>query len=521
MQILVLFLATIAIQNVLAARSAYQFVSCLKSQFPKPSDPISKVVFTPENAAFNATLQAYIQNSRFNRSTTPRPVAIVAPTNYSHVQSAVFCSGVSGIQLRIRSGGHDNEGMSYVSPDPFAVLDMFNLREVRVDVEGEVAWVQSGAILGELYYSVAKKSNNTLAFPAGVCLTLGAGGHITGAGYGAMMRKYGLSSDNVLDAEVVDANGKILNRKTMGEDVFWAIRGGGAASFAVVLSWKLRLVRVPETVTVFSVKRMVEEGATDVIDQWQRVAYKADPNLFIRAQPQATVATPGNKTTVGVTFIGLYLGGAKEMLTLVNATFPLLGLKPEDCAQMSWLQSNLFWADLPKDTPVEHMLTRSSRPNNYHKNKSDYVKSFIPKNGWEAIWKKLIEVGPSMRMQYNPYGGRMGEIAEDATPFPHRAGNLFKMQYIMFWQDPSLEADDKYVRATRDLYDAFAPFVSQKPREAYLNYRDIDVGTNADGQLVFAYDFFKGNVERLLKVKAQVDPQNLFRYEQSIPLIKK
>ncbi|KAL8171589.1 hypothetical protein V2J09_023393 [Rumex salicifolius] len=452
--------------------AAAQFLQCLQhSNFSIPKDqPITKSLYTPQNASFLPTLQSYIQNSRFNRSTTPKPLALVAAAHYSHVQATVACARVSGLQLRIRSGGHDFDGLSYVSTVPFVLLDMFNLRAVNVDVGNQVAWVQAGAILGEIFYDIAKKSNNSLAFPAGV----------------------------------VDAKGRILSRSTMGEDLFWAIRGGGAASFAVVLSWKLRLVAVPQTVTVFQVTKTLEQGATDAVDQWQRVASTVDPRLFIRAQPQAIAASGGNQATVGVSFVALYLGGAQDLVGLVKKSFSLLGLELKDCTQMS--------------TPLEIMLKRSTSPNGYSKHKSDYVKKPISKQGWEAIWKKMIELGPNVLMQYNPYGGRMSEIADDATPFPHRAGNLFKMQYIAVWSDASLEVENKYLKGLRELHHLFTPYVSMNPREAFLNYRDIDIGTNANGNLGFASDLFKGNVGRLQKVKAKVDPDNFFRYEQSIPI---
>ncbi|KAL5158189.1 Berberine bridge enzyme-like 21 [Glycine soja] len=166
--------------------------------------------------------------------------------------------------MKIRSGGHGYEGVSYVAAQPFFLLDMFNLRSIEVNMDTETAWVEAGATLGEVYYRIAEKSE-VHGFPAGVGPTVGVGGRISGGGYGNLMRKYGTSVDNVVDAQVVDVQGRLLNRSSMGEDLFWAIRGGGGGSFGVVLVYKIKLVRVPERATVFQVERTLEQDATNIV----------------------------------------------------------------------------------------------------------------------------------------------------------------------------------------------------------------------------------------------------------------
>ncbi|KAL9247245.1 hypothetical protein vseg_020697 [Gypsophila vaccaria] len=497
-----------------ANSSIDNFIQCLPTKSGQ-TNPISKAIFTPTNPSFLRVLQTYIRDSSFNTSTTPKPLAIVTALDVTHVQATIICAKANSLQVRIRSGGHDFEGMSYVSNVPFVILDMFNLRSIDIDLISLTGWVQAGATLGELYYKIAK-INNTLAFPAGVCLTLGAGGHFSGGGYGNMLRQFGLSIDNIIDAKVVDADGRILDRRGMGEDLFWAIRGGGGASFCVVLSWKIKLVQVPNIVTVFNVPRTLQQNATDIVLQWQQIATTIDQKLFIRVQPQ--VQFIGATKTVQVSFIGMYLGRATPLISLINAKFPRLGLQSRDCIEMPWIKTHLFWNGMPQNTPIEVLTQRTPTPSHsYQKHKSDYVKTPIPKTGLETIWNKMMEFD-NILMQWNPYGGKMSEIPSNATAFPHRSGNLFKMQYITFWQDDSDAARMKYLKATRDLYATFTPYVSKNPREAFLNYRDIDIGTNVNGNTSFAMDFFKDNVKRLQQVKAEVDPSNFFRYEQSIPI---
>lgn len=502
------------------------FVNCLRTS-SIPQSEISKIVYSPYNSSFNPILQAYIRNGRFfNSSTTRKPAIIITPTQESHVSGIVLCTNQINLQLKIRSGGHDYEGISYVSDVPFIMLDMFNLRSISINTNDQTAWVQAGAILGELYYNIWAKSK-VLGFPGGVCPTVGVGGHVSGGGYGNMLRKFGLTVDNVLDARLVDVNGRILDRKAMGEDLFWAIKGGGGASFGVILAFKIRLVQVPETVTYFRVERFLEENATDAVVQWQDVANKIDNDLFMRLLIQPITVknkSKGAKSTKSIraTFIALFLGDSSRLMTLISKEFPALGLRKQDCLEMSWIDSVLHWGNFDNTTKPEALLNRTGDPLNFLKRKSDYVQKAIPRYGLESIFQKMISLGKA-GLVFNPYGGRMAEIPEGETPFPHRTGILFKIQYSVNWHEEGVAAEKDYLSQIRDLYSFMNPYVSKNPRQAYLNYRDLDIGTNNQGPhsleqgRVYGSKYFKNNYDRLVKVKSMVDPHNFFRNEQSIP----
>ncbi|KAI4299745.1 hypothetical protein L6164_033174 [Bauhinia variegata] len=497
------------------------FFHCLTNH-TNSSDQTSNIVFAQTNSSFSSVLRSYIRNARFNTTSTPKPLIIVTPLQESHVQGTVICAKTIGIQMKIRSGGHDYEGISYISDEPFIILDMFNLRKITVDVQNEVAVIQAGATLGEVYYSIWEKSK-VHGFPAGVCPTVGVGGHLSGGGYGNMLRKHGLSVDHVIDAQIVDVNGRLLDKESMGEDLFWAIRGGGGASFGVIVSYTVKLVPVPETVTVFRVGKTLEENATDLVLQWQQVAPHTDDRLFMRLllQPVTSKVKKGQKT-VRASVVALFLGGADEVVTILEKEFPLLGLKKETCIESSWIESVIWWGDFDNGTRPNALLDRNYSAK-FLKRKSDYVQNPISRDGLEGIWKKMIELGKT-GFVFNPYGGKMWEIPADTTPFPHRAGNLFKIQYSVNWDDPSAEATKNFTTQASSLYSYMTPFVSKNPRSSYLNYRDLDIGINdfaknsyEQGE-VYGAKYFNSNFDRLVKIKTAVDPENFFRNEQSIPV---
>ncbi|XP_010051873.2 berberine bridge enzyme-like 21 [Eucalyptus grandis] len=510
-----------------ASNSVYDtFLQCLTHR-SQPSHQISDIVYSQANSSFASVLVSYIRNRRFNSSSTPKPLVIVTPTRESHVQAAVLCSKDLGVHLKIRSGGHDYEGISYVSDDAFFILDMFNLRSIDVDIQKETAWVQAGATLGELYYRIWEKSK-LHGFPAGICRTVGVGGHLSGGGYGNMLRKYGLSVDNVLDARMVDVQGRILDRKAMGEDLFWAILGGGGASFGVILAYQVKLAPVPEKVTVFRVEKMLDQNATDLVYKWQFVAPSTDHGLFMRLLLQPiTSKTQKEQKTLRASVVTLFLGNSDQLLAITDKELPEMGLKKENCTELSWIESVLWWDGFDEGTiPALETLLSRDYPTNFLKRKSDYVQTPISKANLDQLWKKMIELG-KVGLVFNPYGGRMSEIPASATPFPHRAGNLFKIQYSINWSEDDPELEKNYLAQIRSLYNYTTPFVSKNPRSAYLNYRDLDIGTSTNGKnsyeegQVYGVKYFNDNFERLVKVKTAVDPNNFFRNEQSIPPLPK
>jgi FAD/FMN-containing dehydrogenase len=128
--------------------------------------------------------------------------------------------------------------------------------------------------------------------------------------------------------------------------LFWAIRGGGGASFGVIVSWKIKLVYVPSIVTVFIVPRTLEQNATKLIHKWQYVASKLDENIIFGIVIKRINSTSSKKgeanSTVVALFQSLFLGGVDKLIPLMQQKFPELGLVREDYNEMSWIESVVY-----------------------------------------------------------------------------------------------------------------------------------------------------------------------------------
>jgi hypothetical protein len=127
-------------------------------------------------------------------------------------------------------------------------------------------------------------------------------------------------------------------------------------------------------------------------------------------------------------------------------------------------------------------------------------------------------------LQFSAYGGRMNEVSESSLPFPHRAGNLYQIEYLVIWSDENSQTSERNISWIRRLHSYMTPYVSKNPSEAYVNYRDLDIrinklagNTSYKQASIWGRKYFKNNFDRLVRVKTAVDPVNFFRHEQSIP----
>ncbi|XVF09847.1 hypothetical protein REPUB_Repub07fG0132400 [Reevesia pubescens] len=255
-------------------------------------------------------------------------------------------------------------------------------------------------------------------------------------GYGILIRKYGLAVDHVIDAHLIDVDGRILDRKSM-------------------------------VVTVFKVNRNLEQNAAKILHRWQYIAHKLPDDIFTDVTITKVNSSQEVKKTIQAAFKVLFLGGVNKLIPLTQDRFPELGLVRENCIEMSWVESILYFRGVSRKR-LDILLDRNALPKQYFKAKSDYVKEPIPENGFEGIWSKFFEKeADASFMMMVAFGGKMDAIPETKLPYPHGAGNLLQASYLVGWSKEENAESKKYVSWIRRLYSYMATYVSRSPREAY------------------------------------------------------
>ncbi|HEX5943573.1 MAG TPA: FAD-binding oxidoreductase, partial [Anaerolineales bacterium] len=171
------------------------------------------------------------------------PAVIIKVADANDVSRVINLARESGLELAVRSGGHSTAGHSV--SEGGIVLDLSNMKDLQIDPESRTAWVETGLTAGELTTALGAHG---LAVGFGDTGSVGIGGITLGGGVGYLVRKYGLTIDSLLAAEVVTADGQIRHvDEETHPDLFWAIRGGGG-NFGVVTRFKFKLHEVPTVV---------------------------------------------------------------------------------------------------------------------------------------------------------------------------------------------------------------------------------------------------------------------------------
>ena len=413
-----------------------------------------------------------------------RPAAIVMAADADDVARTILFASETGAELAIRSGGHSGAGHS--TTDGGIVLDLRDLNALEIDVDARTAWVQPGLTAAEY---TREAGTHGLATGFGDAGSVGIGGITVGGGVGFLSRKYGLTIDDLLAAEVVTADGRIRQVDADHEpDLFWAIRGGGG-NFGVVTRLQLRLHPVD---TVVGGMLMLPATA-DVIAGFIAEADRASDELSTIANVMPAPPAP---------FVPEALQGS--LVVLAFMTFA-----GEAEAGQRALAPFRALAE-----PIADMLGPIPYPQMYMPEDEDYHPVAISRTMFvdvvdhevaATIMEHLEGSDASMRVaQLRVLGGAIARVPADATAFAHRDSKIM-VNLAAFVEEPEL-------RATREAWvEAFQAALQQDDHGAYVNFVN-DEGAER------VHDAYPGSTwERLTEIKAKVDPTNLFHLNQNIP----
>jgi hypothetical protein len=225
---------------------------------------------------------------------------------------------------------------------------------------------------------------------------------------------------------------------------------------------------------------------------------------------------------LSTTFKGLYLGPKAKAISMLKKAFPELSVVEEECREMSWIESVVYFSGLTVEASVSDLRNRYMQDKEYFKAKSDFVRSYVPLIGIETALD-FLEKEPKGYVILDPYGGIMDNISSESIAFPHRKGNIFTIQYLIYWKEVDNDKSSDYIDWIRGFYSSMTPFVSWGPRAAYINYMDFDLGVmelistnDVVKSRVWGEKYFLNNYDRLVKAKTLIDPNNVFTNEQGI-----
>ena len=415
-----------------------------------------------------------------------RPSAIIRVADAGDVSRLVKLASEHGFELAIRSGGHSSAGHS--TTDGGIVLDLSAMKDLQIDLEEQTAWAETGLTAGEFTTAVAKHG---LAVGFGDTGSVGLGGITLGGGVGYLVRKYGLTYDSLLAAEVVTADGQLLHVDDKSHpDLFWAIRGGGG-NFGVATRFKFQLQKVD---SVYG-GMLILPATEDVVAGFIAVAEAAPDELSTIANVMTAPPMPFLPAEVH--------GKLIIMAMMVYAGDPVEGEKV--IAPLRALATP--YTDMLRPMHYPEMYPPEEGGGDYHPvavSRTMFIDR-VDHSVAETILNHLKASTGSMAVtQLRVLGGAMARVPVDATAFAHRKSRIMAHLAALYENPAEKTTHETWVTN-------FAAAIRQSDEGAYVNFLS-DV---TEAEIRAAYP--GSTWERLRKVKAKYDPDNLFRLNQNIP----
>lgn len=439
---------------------------------------LSGRVIAPDDAGYDAA------RTVFYGGIDRRPALIARVANAADVARVITHARATGLELAVRSGGHSVAGHSV--SDGGIVLDLADMKALAIDPERRTAWAEAGLTAGE--YTAAAAAYG-LATGFGDTGSVGIGGITLGGGVGYLVRKYGLTIDNLIAADIVTADGQL--RRVDGAtnpDLFWAIRGGGG-NFGVATRFQFRLHEVDTIVGGM----LLLPATPDVIAGFVAAAEAAPEELSTIANVMPAPPMP-------------FVPAEQRGRLVVMAIMAYAG--PAEAGQRALAPFRAL------ATPVADLIRPMPYPEIYPPDEGGYHPTAVARTMFvdsidrgvaETIVDHLEASDAAMRVaQIRVLGGAMARVPPDATAFAHRASRIM-VNVASFYQG----SQD---RARRDAWvSGFAAALRQDDAGAYVGF----LGDEGAARVRAAYP--AATWDRLRAIKARYDPANLFRLNQNIP----
>ncbi|CAG8475906.1 7963_t:CDS:2 [Acaulospora morrowiae] len=436
------------------------------------------------------------------------PIAIVYAANVADVQESVNCGNQLGISVVARSGGHSYEDYSLGGRNGVLVVDVANFDQIVVDEESQTAVVGTGNKVGPIYYGLSQYG---YLLPTGSCSNVGIGGQATGGGYGFVGRKYGMASDNIVAAEVVLANGTFLSpvNSSSHSDLFFALRGAGNAGYGIITSLTIQIYPVPEKIVYFHLS-YDDANIQSVFDAYNQIGPSLDESfsLYLTLSPKTIWGNNScaSADKINLFSMGTYLGSLDEAVEglsdYLNASSPI---EPE-FTETTWYEELLSFVG---GGNLESLIDPEFDPEPF-KVKSFFIDS--PGLTEEAVTVLQTFINTvkcrTLAMFELIGGGVNNNFSPNETAFVHR-NSLYLLQFEM-----KLRGVDEEVRkeCLDDIRDFSVMF--QEKYTSYYSYQNY-----IDSELLdWEHRYYGQHFERLVEIKAKYDPNNLFNWNQSIPI---